>query len=676
MRPFSPHLDGYQDVSDQLAAHLRRRAAEAFAAEDREKEALATPAAFQARRARLRQHMLTAIGGLPDLPPHIAATVTGRIAPTSETDGRSEPSPAGADGRPTSPAPFAIEKLLLETLPGVLATANLYLPQAATAPSPAVLFLCGHAREAKAYPNYQKVCRALARAGFIVLALDPVGQGERLQYLDPQSGQERIGWGTTEHSHAGFQTTLIGHGIARYFLADAMAAITYLAARPDVDPTRIGVTGNSGGGTQAAYLIFLDERLAAGAPCTFITDRANYVATGQAHDSEQNIWGAIAQGLNYDDLASGLAPKPLMLGAVASDFFTIEGTLRAHTRLQHVYDLYGRPQDLYLTVAPGTHEFSPVLRDAVVRFFRRHLRGEAVDLAPGLTSLAPPIEGPLPVAARPSPPAEDTLPPEDLQVTASGQVALDHPAARTVFDLHVEAFGRRVPEPDPQVRCARLARAILARRPRPPMWVREVAGGTQDGVAWGHRYTFSEPDIAVPMLVVAPEGTAPDAPLTVAALPEGTNTAPDRLKALATQHGRLLLFDPRGTGAAAQRPVNPRPPDHLYGTLYKLNADALMLGDTLLAMRAFDALRVLEYAHRIAAEVAVLGEDNAGIPLLLAATLDGEVQRATFIGLPASFADLALQRYPSPDWTMEARGLATDWPDVPELVQALTTPAL
>jgi hypothetical protein len=93
------------------------------------------------------------------------------------------------------------------------------------------------------------------------------------------------------------------------------------------------------------------------------------MATGQAHDAEQNIFGAVAEGLNYDDLASGLAPKPLMLGAVASDFFCVEGTLRAFARLQRVYGLYGRGDDVYLTIAPGTHEFSHILRDSVVRFF-------------------------------------------------------------------------------------------------------------------------------------------------------------------------------------------------------------------------------------------------------------------------------------------------------------------
>ena len=113
--------------------------------------------------------------------------------------------------------------------------------------------------------------RALVQANMAVLALDPVGQGERMQYLDPQTGEQRVRWGTIEHSYAGFQCHVAGFGIARYFIADAMQALTYLAGRPEVDAGRLGVTGNSGGGTQASYLTLTDDRLLCSAPCTYIT---------------------------------------------------------------------------------------------------------------------------------------------------------------------------------------------------------------------------------------------------------------------------------------------------------------------------------------------------------------------------------------------------------------------
>ncbi|HET7559438.1 MAG TPA: hypothetical protein VFK80_05710 [Limnochordia bacterium] len=684
MRPFSPFLDGYHDVAEQLAQHLRRRAEAAAAREAAEKAALESPAAFEARRARLRGHLLDAIGGLPELPDQVPAECTGVIE---------EPG-------------LRIEKLLLETLPGVWATALLYLPvpgraalgsaeagasvarseSAGTPPTPGVLFVCGHHRDAKSAPEYQRVCRSLARAGLAVLALDPVGQGERLQYLDPETGEELVRWGTTEHSHAGFQCHVAGMGIARYFLADAMQALTYLAARPEVDGTRLGVTGNSGGGTQSSYQIFLDERLSCGAPCTFITSRESYLATGQAHDSEQNIAGALSAGLNYDDLAAGLAPKPLLLGAVASDFFCIEGTLQSYERLKRIYALYGRTDDVQLVISPGRHAFSPILREQVTRFFRRHLLGEEVELPAGIHSFAGPVESPLAAAGAPERAAafepaeaaeEAVLEPSQLNVTPRGQVALYRPEAKRVFDLNLAAHRSRreraTGAASPSGAMARLRRAVLSERVVPPLWVRQTADGEADGVWWAHRFGFSETGIAVPMIELRRADVDESAPLTVLALPEGTESLRERradvLDWVGTR-GRVLLFDGRGSGAAAQRPLNGHAYQAIYGSWYVLNYNAMMLGDSLMAMRAFDAYRVLGYAQRIAGEVHVAGEGRTGLEVLIAAVLDGRAASGRFSRLLRSFDDLIAEPLFAFDCALEVHGLA-DWPDVHELLNKL-----
>ena len=660
MRSFQPFLDGYHDVADQLRAHLWRRAGEAFDRTEAEKDGIASVAAFAARRDRLRRLFLDAVGGLPELPPEVPAVCTGRLAGPG----------------------FTVEKLLLETLPSTWATALFYLPAAPPGPWPCVLFLCGHHRAAKAVAEYQRVCRALARAGLAVLALDPVGQGERLQYVDPQTGKEHVPWGTAEHCHAGLQCHVAGFGIARYFLADAWQAVSYLRGRPEVDPARVGVTGNSGGGTQACYLMLLDGRLACGAPCTYVTTRQAYLATGQAHDAEQNVRGAILGGLDYDDLVSGLAPRPVLVGATASDFFAVEGALGAYDRLRAVYHLHGMGSDVHLVVAPGTHAFSPLLRQHVVRFFRRYLRDEPDALAGGCTILSGPEEAPRDaVACAAAPDAsggddeEEVWPERDLQVTMRGQVLLDRPGSRTVFDLNLEAWRRRpVPPRGPAGALARLRRDVLAERPRSPLWVREVARGESDGVTWSHRYAFSEPDVVLPMaLLERPGGGAPAGSLAVLALPEGTAGLDGRrsdLRRLVVEHGRVLLFDPRGTGAGAQRPINAHPPAGRYGTVHRLNYDAMMLGDSLLAMWAFDALRALEYAHRIATWVVAVGEGTPGLALLVAAVLDGEIAAARMRRLPRAFADLVTERLHQADLVLEVHGLAA-WPEVSELLALL-----
>src|SRR6185437_11640862 len=77
---------------------------------------------------------------------------------------------------------FHIEKLLYESLPGVVVTANLYVPATGDPPYPAILAPVGHSGNGKAYKPYQHLYQTLAHLGYVVLTYDPWGQGERLQY--------------------------------------------------------------------------------------------------------------------------------------------------------------------------------------------------------------------------------------------------------------------------------------------------------------------------------------------------------------------------------------------------------------------------------------------------------------------------------------------------------------
>ena len=89
---------------------------------------------------------------------------------------------------------------------------------------------------------------------------------EIIECLDAATGKSSLpGGGTGEHTMAGMQCLLTGTNIARWFIWDGIRAFDYLLTRADVDPKRIGVAGNSGGGTQSSYLAALEPRLAAAA---------------------------------------------------------------------------------------------------------------------------------------------------------------------------------------------------------------------------------------------------------------------------------------------------------------------------------------------------------------------------------------------------------------------------
>jgi len=106
----------------------------------------------------------------------------------------------------------------------------------------------------------------MAKRGILVLAYDPPGQGERLEYFDTATENRRCPAEARRARHGGAQGLLTGTNIARWFIWDGIRAVDYLETRPDVDPKRIGVAGNSGGGTQSTYLAAFEPRLAAAAP--------------------------------------------------------------------------------------------------------------------------------------------------------------------------------------------------------------------------------------------------------------------------------------------------------------------------------------------------------------------------------------------------------------------------
>ena len=110
---------------------------------------------------------------------------------------------------------YKIEKLIFESRPGFLVTANLYLPKGRSGRLPGVVGTCGHSANGKAAGAYQSFCQGLAKMGYVVLIYDPIGQGERLQYTDADL-KPRVGIGTREHLYAGNQqfwsASSLGHG--------------------------------------------------------------------------------------------------------------------------------------------------------------------------------------------------------------------------------------------------------------------------------------------------------------------------------------------------------------------------------------------------------------------------------------------------------------------------------
>ena len=554
MRTFGPNVNGYYDVSYQMVDNLRRRAEAHFRRQEAEKAELTSIVAFEEHRKRVRDHFMRAIGGLPEERTPLNVECTGSLD-------------RGA---------FTIEKLIYESQPEFYVTAALYVPKGIASPQPAVIFVHGHSDLGKSYPTYQAVCVDLAANGFIVLAVDPPGQGERFQYFDPETGERIIGGCTTEHTYAGLQFTLGGASIGRHFIWDVVRGIDYLETRPEVDPTRIGLTGNSGGGTQACLLMMSEPRFAASVPCTFMMTLESYMKTGQAQDSEQIVPGCFANGPDHDDYITAMAPKPVLVGAAAYDYFPIEGAMEAVDRAKRIYALYGAEDNVDIAVAPTRHSYSPYLREACVNWYKQHFRGESPDFTTG---------------------EPETLPDEALWATPNGQVLDLYPNSRTVFDLNRERLEishvsqSAINHDTDQIReTIRKVLGIPAQRNR-TIHPRIVAENVVDGYRTEEIFFFSESNIVVTGTFIHPlEGTTVER-TDLILFENGTNDNPDKREWLESRlaAGRqLFVFDPRGIGGVQVRAFNRGGQPH--DGEFKLASDAMMLGISTMGLRVFDVL--------------------------------------------------------------------------------------
>jgi len=325
------------------------RAADAKA--NAEWDAVSSPEDVARLRDRLRRDFLAAIGGLPARTP-LNVRTTGVVPRRG----------------------YRIEKLLFEPRPNHFATAHLFLPDGASAarPVPGLLVPCGHAAEGKLYPKYQRLCVLAARAGLAALVCDPLEQGERWQgegRCTPVGG----------HVRTGLRAHLLGWNTARFRVWDGLCALDVLAQRPEVDAARLGVAGQSGGGTLSAYLYFLDDRLAAAAPAGFITSMSRLAEHWGPQDCEQLVQGQAALGLNHTALLAARAPAPACLVLAEQDAFPLDGSLDTFAHLRALYRRLGCEDRIEVARAPGLHGYYEPTMRATVDFMRRRLKGECLN---------------------------------------------------------------------------------------------------------------------------------------------------------------------------------------------------------------------------------------------------------------------------------------------------------
>ncbi|MCX5768916.1 MAG: prolyl oligopeptidase family serine peptidase [Candidatus Hydrogenedentes bacterium] len=384
---------------DMVKNYLFRLSDEAFARRQAARDALGTPEQIAGYQAEMHEFFTDQLGGFWEKGP-----LNAQVVGTGERDG------------------FRYEKVIYESMPGLLITGIVFLPLEA-GPYPGVIVPCGHDDGGKACEAYQRLCILLARNGIAALIYDPIGQGERVQIFD-EDGKAKYSC-TVEHTVVGTAAIPLGWNAAKFRVWDGMRSIDYLASRPDIDPERIGCTGNSGGGTLTSYIMALDLRVKCAAPSCYITSQRLFFRKDGPQDAEQNIHGQIAngqdaRGMEHADYVMMRAPRPTLLCAATRDFFNIEGTWDSFRDAKRLYTKLGFPERVSLVEADEEHGFTAPLRQGAARWMRRWLL-EKDDAAVEQDAVV--------------------LTLDEARCTPDGQVAR-MPGARTVFDVMAEEEAR------------------------------------------------------------------------------------------------------------------------------------------------------------------------------------------------------------------------------------------
>ncbi len=277
---------------------------------------------------------------------------------------------------------FIAEKIVFESLPGFYVTGCLLIPKIKKQEKlPAVIVPTGHSQAAFRRDVYQNSTLNLVKKGFIVFTFDPIGQGERIQYLDSSTNQSYIGGSTLEHSYAGAQCLLTGNSISDYFIWDGIRAIDFLCSRPEVDTTRTGMTGVSGGGTQTAFVSAFDDRIRAAAPESYITSYYRLFESIGPQDAEQNLYKGLLKGFEHVDLLTMRAPKPTMIISTTQDFFPIQGARETYSQAKEIFSVMGASENIKMMEADGVHGSKKANRQKMYNFFQTELDlpGDTVD---------------------------------------------------------------------------------------------------------------------------------------------------------------------------------------------------------------------------------------------------------------------------------------------------------
>lgn len=530
---------------------------------------------------------------------------------------------ARVTGRVERPG-YIIENVVFESRPNFLVTANVYIPKGIAFPAPAIVVVPGHAMEdGKNYGLYMRAQLGLVRLGCIVLGYDPIGQGER----KVPGFDHPMGYGSL----------LVGQTNEGMIVWDTMRAVDYLLTRPDVDPARLGLTGNSGGGENTFYTMPLEERFAVAASFCFVCSYEDWIRDGGNHCICNHMPGILNHMEEFEILALN-APRPFLSGSGAEDkIFPIDGVRLTCERARRIYRMHGAEDRMVNIDVPLGHGWSAPLREAAYGWMSKWLLGK------GDGSPIKEQEFEL----------EDPKSP-DVLCFDGNMLPADSETVVTLNQKRAEELRAVYTSPPTDKK----AWAEQAKNMRAAIW--EVFGGRPDAFAPQARTVkafdwngcsietlaiTTEPEIEVAAWFLRPESASPKAPtaLYIGEKDKEEVRGDPRLRTLLESGWCVLALDPRGMGETrGSYPEN------------QIVSNSVHLGRPLFGQRVWDVLQAARYLEGRpdvdAARLRCIGIGPSATLALYAAALGGGFAELEATKPLASFRYFIENDQPQPLW--------------------------
>ena len=627
--PLPSPLRVYDAAEDQqrarqmLSAYVRQHVDEAIAQRDAELAALKTPAEWRARQQRTRDRLHELFGPFPPRSP-LNARIVGKLDRDK----------------------YIIEKVIFESQPKYFCTANFYVPQGRPFPVPGVLFLSGHTRDAKACDEYHKSALGLVHKGYAVLALDPMGQGERSEYFDPITKKPLVALTVDQHHYVGRPAFLVDWTLSGLRTWDAIRAVDYLVSRPEVDREKLAAAGCSGGGQMALLITAADERI-------------KVCAASHPGGSMENTF-LTGRQLPDKELLSLIPPRPCR-------FIVGKDSGEEHGHRQRLQDMLRFYQGLAagtdrgdMDIVPGVHCMDQNNRQSMYAWLNKWFGKET--------------EGK----------AETPLQPETVQAlwcTESGMtlVSLGGETGQTLNARRAAAIYR--PEKDLSKLQQRVRRrlGLATPPPRTPPPSRTAGVVRFDNTSVEKVVYESEAGIEIPCLLFQPRNPKPRAPVIVHASGQGKPAGhePSSLPwSLAGDGYTVLSIDVRGTGETDLAPPTTMTQYTGYvRTQFQrdcLEIESATFGCTMLGMRIQDVVRAVDWVRSREKlkerPVCLLGEGLGGLWALAAAGLDPRPHAVVCLGTLPTYKLLVNSQYYNVWGYFWVPGVLRDF-DIPDLAR-------